>query len=308
MHIEPGSTQHYLVAASGCIPAFILMFYFDGLDRKRPEPWGLRYLVTFVGVCSVVPTLIIDQLIMNAAGADFEAKTYGSAAFNSFVLAAGVEEACKISAVFLVVWFSRSFDERMDGLVYGARAGLGFALLENCLYIWKAAETDTVAVTWVARALLAVPGHAMWSGMLGYCAARRRFDKAGPGILGGYLLAVGFHGLYDFAVFVHPALSADIGDSANFVLLTPLALTAIGWVAVRHMARTALYKDDVAEAKRSGRPMPQQMPMQPYPYPYPYPQQPGMPPGQPMPQQQGYYYPQYYYYYWPGPPRKPPGT
>jgi RsiW-degrading membrane proteinase PrsW (M82 family) len=302
VNIEPGTTAHYLVAASGAIPAFILMFYFDWLDRKRPEPWGLRYLVTLVGVLSVVPTLIIDQLLMNATGAGFETSSYGGAGFNAFVLAGGVEEMCKISAVFLVVWFSKSFDERMDGLVYGARAGLGFALLENCLYVYKSVEADQLVQTWVARAVLAVPGHAMWSGMLGYFAARRRFDKAGPGILGGYLIAVAFHGLYDFAVFVHPALSADIGESANFILLTPLALTAVGWVAVRHCARTALYLDDHSEARRAGVPMQGQMPYPPQQYPgYPPHQYPGYPPQQ---------YPGYppgqvpYYWYWPGPPRR----
>jgi RsiW-degrading membrane proteinase PrsW (M82 family) len=286
--IEPGSTTHYLVAASGCIPAFLAMFYFDWLDRKRPEPWSLRYLVTFVGVCSVVPVLIIDGIIMNATGAGLDSSTYGGAAFNSFGLAAGVEEMCKITAVFMVVWYSRSFDERMDGLVYGARAGLGFALLENCLYVYKFATTDTLVITWIARALLAVPGHAMWSGMLGYCAARQKFDKSGPGILGGYLIAVAFHGIYDFAVFVQVPLHADIGDAAAFLLLTPIVLTVVGWIVVRRMARTALHLDDQAEMRNAQ--LQGQQPVMPMQYPV-YPQ---YPPGQ-----------QPYYYYWPGPPPRP---
>jgi RsiW-degrading membrane proteinase PrsW (M82 family) len=285
VHIEEGSTAHYLVAASGCVPAFLMMFYFDWLDRKRPEPWSLRYLTTFVGVCTVIPALIADAVLLNATGGGFEATTYGGAAFNAFGLAGAVEEGAKISAVFMVAYYSRSFDERMDGLVYGARAGLGFALLENVLYIYKAAPTDALAVTWVARALLAVPGHAMWTGMLGYCAARSKFDKAGPGIFGGYLIAVMFHGLYDFSVFVQQPLHADIGDAANFVLLVPLLLTITGWIVVRRLARTALSLDDASELRKAQQPqgmMPQQQMMPGY-YPYPQGQQP-------------------YYWYWPGPP------
>ena len=276
MHIEEGTQAHYLVALSGCIPAFLMMFYFDWLDRKRPEPWSLRYLTTLVGVLSVIPALVGDALLLGATSGGFQAETYGGAAFNAFVLAGAIEELAKISAVFMVVYYSKKFDERMDGLVYGARAGLGFALLENCLYIYKAAPTDALAVTWVARALLAVPGHAMWSGMIGYCAARQKLDRAGPGIWGGYLIAVLFHGLYDFSVFVAHPLSHDIGDAAGLVLITPLALTVIGWIVVRRLARTALHMDDASELRQ------QQMAQQP-------------PPA---------YYPPQYYYYWPGPPRR----
>ena len=53
VQVEPGSAAHYLVAASGALPAIAAMLYFDWLDRKRPEPWRLRYAVTVVGMLSV---------------------------------------------------------------------------------------------------------------------------------------------------------------------------------------------------------------------------------------------------------------
>lgn len=273
MHIEEGSTAHYLVSASAAVPAIVMMLYFDWLDRKRPEPWKLRYLVTLVGLLSVIPALIADGFLMGAFHVSTIPTSYGTATFNAYGMAAAVEEASKISAVFMVVWYSRSFDERMDGLVYGARAGLGFALFENILYIQQVAPTDQLVVTWVVRALLAVPGHALWSGMLGYCAARRRFDKAGPGLFGGYLLAVFFHGTYDFSVFVQGPLRDHGNDAiANVLITVPLLLTIAGWITVRKMARTALRLDDADEVRKA--------------------QQPPMPPAGMQP----------YYWYWPGPP------
>ena len=250
MDIELYSRDHYLIALSGALPAIVAMLYFDWLDRKRPEPWGKRYLVTFVGMLSVVPVLILGAMIEMTLGPRApEPGTYEHAAYMSFGLAAGLEEACKITAVFIVVWRSRWFDERMDGLVYGARAGLGFALVENCLYIWQAAIDGHAVTVWVLRALLAVPGHAIWSGMMGYFAARRRFDHAGIGLFGGYLIAVALHGLYDFGVFVGPPLRADGKDAlAGAALLLPFVITIIGWRAVRRMARTALHLDDAAHA------------------------------------------------------------
>ena len=94
----------------------------------------------------------------------------------------------------------------MDGIVYASRAGLGFALVENVLYLLGQTTLSGQLYVWVARALLAVPGHAMWTGMIGAMAARRRFDGKGLGLIGGYLLAVAFHGAYDVAIFIQQPL------------------------------------------------------------------------------------------------------
>lgn len=251
MDVELYGREHYLVALSGALPAIAAMLYFDWLDRKRPEPWGLRYLVSFVGMLTVVPTILLALILELLVGDAVPATgTYEHAAYMSFGIAAGIEEACKISAIFAVVWFTRSFDERMDGLVYGARAGLGFALVENCLYIWQAAIEGQVVMVWILRALLAVPGHAMWSGMMGYYAARRRFDHDGPGLLGGYLIAVALHGVYDFAIFVQEPLRADgMGGLAGALLVVPILVIAGGWRLIRRMARDALARDDRAAAR-----------------------------------------------------------
>jgi RsiW-degrading membrane proteinase PrsW (M82 family) len=251
MDIVPYSSDHTLVALSGALPAIAAMLYFDWLDRKRPEPWGLRYLVTFFGMLSVIPVLILAVVIEQSMGDSVPAAgTYEHAAFLSFGLAAGVEEACKITAVFIVVWHSKRFDERMDGLVYGARAGLGFALVENCLYIYNAVIEGQWVTVWILRALLAVPGHAIWSGMMGYFAARRRFDHAGPGLLGGYLIAVLLHGVYDMALFAQVPLAADgLETAAAFLLLVPVLVSVVGWRMIRRMAQTALHLDDAAAAR-----------------------------------------------------------
>lgn len=249
--VAPYTQEHYLVAASGVLPAIVAMLYFDWLDRKRPEPWGLRYAVTFLGMLSVIPTLVVGHLVDRALGDAVPPEgSYAGAAYMAFGIAAGIEEACKITAIFLVVWRSRAFDERMDGIVYGARAGLGFALVENCLYIYMAVIQEQWVIVWILRALLAVPGHAVWSGIMGYCAARSKFDRAGPGIVGGYLLAVLLHGAYDFVIFVGTPLRADgLDAAANALLLGPIVVSVIGWRIIRRMSRTALHLDDVAHAR-----------------------------------------------------------
>jgi RsiW-degrading membrane proteinase PrsW (M82 family) len=102
----------------------------------------------------------------------------------------------------------------------------------------------------VLRALLAVPGHALWSGMIGAYAARRRFDRTGIGLIGGYLLAVSFHGLYDLSVFVQTPLRLEGHDTlAGALIAVPILLTIAAFLVVRQLARTALRLDDAHAAR-----------------------------------------------------------
>jgi RsiW-degrading membrane proteinase PrsW (M82 family) len=145
--------------------------------------------------------------------------------------------------IYWIVWRRPEFDERMDGIVYASRAGLGFALVENILYL-RGAESGLITM-WIMRAVLAVPGHAMWSGMIGAMAARKRFDGKGLGLLGGYLLAVAFHGAYDMTAFVHLPLHYEGHDTLVWLTLPILGgLTLLAFFTLRGMAKTALRLDD----------------------------------------------------------------
>lgn len=241
------------VALSGVIPALVAMWIVDRLDRKRPEPASTRRLVAFVGMLSVIPAILLERWLISDIGASVAPQfTYQGASYHAFVVAAGVEEACKIAVVYWIVWRRPEFDERMDGIVYAARAGLGFALVENVGYLLGQESIQGQLYVWVARALLAVPGHAMWTGMIGYMAARRRFDGKGLGLIGGYLLAVAFHGAYDCAVFIQQPLHFEGHDAASsMMILVPIALTLTAFFVVRSMARTALRLDDAEAATRA---------------------------------------------------------
>lgn len=242
---------HILIAASGAVPALILMAYFDWLDRKRPEPRWTRRKATFFGMLSVIPVLGLGAFVIKAFGDQVAAAgPYHVALFSSFVVAAFIEEACKMALVYWAVWHHKAFDERMDGIVYAARAGLGFAMVENVLYLSVQADLQSILVVWALRALLAVPGHAVWTGIMGYCAARAKFDRTGPGLLGGFVIAVLLHGLYDAAIFLQVPLRADDqGALASGLLLVPLIVTFVGWRTIRRMAKQALVLDDAAAAR-----------------------------------------------------------
>lgn len=246
---------HLQVALSGALPALVLMWLVDRLDARRPEPRGTRRLVVLAGMLSVIPALVLEVMIPALAAGRIEPEmTYQGSSFQAFIVAAGIEEACKIGMVYWVVWRRPEFDERMDGIVYASRAGLGFALVENVLYLLRQHTLQGQLIVWVERALLAVPGHAMWTGMIGAMAARRRFDGTGLGLFGGYLLAVAFHGAYDLSVFLQRPLQLEGRDTISHILLVvPVALTVLAFLVLRSMARTALRLDDAAAVRTAAQ-------------------------------------------------------
>ena len=250
------SSSHWAVSLSGVIPAIVAMWVVDRLDAKRPEPASLRRLVVLAGRLSVVPAILLETWITRDVGGQLLPLdiTYQGASFKAFIVAAAIEEACKILVIYWLVWRRPEFDERMDGIVYASRAGLGFALVENVMYLLGQQSLQGQLVVWVERALLAVPGHAMWTGMIGAAAARRRFDGKGVGLIGGYLLAVAFHGAYDVSVFIQQPLHLEGRDLVgHFLLLMPVALTVIAFFVLRSMARTALRLDDAQAAHQAAQ-------------------------------------------------------
>jgi protease PrsW len=233
------------IAVSGAIPALVGMWLVDRLDAKRPEPPRLRRLVAAMGMLSVIPAILLETWLVDAAGPSIgPPMTYRSASFHAFAIAAAIEEACKIMVVYWVVWRRPEFDERLDGIVYASRAGLGFALVENVKYLLDENTLDGQLHTWMMRAVLAVPGHALWTGMIGAYAARRRFDGKGLGLIGGYLLAVAFHGAYDLTAFVQMPLHFEGRDDLSSYAIPALALlTIVAFLVLRGLARTALRLD-----------------------------------------------------------------
>jgi len=252
------------LALTGALPALAAMWYVDRLDAKRPEPRGTLRKVALAGAISVIPCIAAElaltrigprvvAAVLGAIDLPHQAD-YGGALYNGFVVAAAVEELAKLLCVYWFVWHKPEFDERMDGIVYATRAGLGFAMVENVLYLLGTEGHGEFLVVYAARALLAVPGHAIWAGFVGYYAARRRFDRAGPGLIGGYLIAVFLHGAYDAAVFLRaPLIDDGYQIIANALLLVPVCIIIVGAIVLRRLATRALRADDASEALAAGR-------------------------------------------------------
>jgi protease PrsW len=242
------------LALLGAAPALLAMALFDAMDRKRPEPRRTLRRVALAGAFSALPVILVGELLKLAT----PGPGYAAALWMSFVIAAIPEEAAKLASVYLMAWHRPEFDERMDGIVYGARAGLGFALVENVAYLLLLPQSfGEYLQIYIGRAVLAVPGHAIWGGVAGYYAAKRRFDGRGPGWWGGFGLAVLMHGVYDAWVFCAPVAIADgyvwltttVSGFPVAIYAGPVLVIAGGGLLLRSLAQRALDADDADEAR-----------------------------------------------------------
>lgn len=236
--------MEWAFALTGAVPALLMMAYVDRHDAKRPEPRSALRKVALFGGLSTIPCIVAQLALDKGLGID-ESTPFG-AVFTAYVSAAFTEESAKALVLWLVIWRHPAFDERLDGIVYATRAGLGFALVENVGYLLKSHSVMGFVGIFAVRALLAVPGHAIYAGFMGYFAARKRFDGVGPGLFGGLAIAIFLHGTYDAALFLCGTLKGEQQSWALALLPVPLMVVVWGFLRLRAHAKEAERLDDLA--------------------------------------------------------------
>ncbi|RMG67458.1 MAG: protease PrsW [Bacteroidetes bacterium] len=179
-------------------PIAFIFTYVYLKDRYEREP--LKYLlITFVfGGLTAVPVIMVGQWLQEVTGTSATSSPADLLIY-SFIVVAMTEEGMK----YLVLrWYNyphREFDEPYDGIMYGVAVSLGFAAIENILYVLNGGMG-----TGLIRMFTAVPAHASFGAMMGFFVGRAKFGSRRPMLdrLKGLLVAIIFHGLYDYFLFL----------------------------------------------------------------------------------------------------------
>jgi RsiW-degrading membrane proteinase PrsW (M82 family) len=223
------------LAVLSIIPAALLVLYIYRTDIVTREPPSLLVAtfvlaVLFAGFAAVVNSALgFVQLF----------PVVGFALF--FYLVVGpVEESVKLLAVWLYPYRDRRFDSVIDGAVYGAIAGLGFATIENVLYISQNLQTPTSVllqtrigfIDGFASTLeaggqitavrgLAGPGHVVYSAFAGYYLGLAKFNRenAGPIVVKGLLIAAFIHATYNTLVGIVPGIASLLVPGVSTIVL-----------------------------------------------------------------------------------------
>lgn len=210
-------------------PGFFLMLYLYHRDRYEREPLGLVVRTFLGGALATLPVLALGRWVTQPAAHMLGIHGMGALLWQAWVEAALAEEAAKLAAVWWLAYRNPNLNEPFDGIVYAAAASLGFATLENLLYVLAGG-----VATGLVRAVLAVPAHAAFGVTMGYYVGRARFAPAPGRRLALWALAlavpVAMHGLYD-------VLAMQLEFQVAVSLLLPLV--AFFWMrAVGEMAES----------------------------------------------------------------------
>ena len=192
------------------VPAAFLMVQVYRLDRIEKEPAGLLLKLALFGALSGLAAGAIEGALTRLLDV-----TLGGSmlrlVLENFLAVALVEEACKRWVVLKFAWRHPAFDYRFDAVVYCVFSALGFAALENILYV---AEYGFAVA--VSRALLSVPGHCFFAVYMGiYLGQAKMAERAmqryyielpdetpGQYLRASLLVPTLLHGFWDFSLSV----------------------------------------------------------------------------------------------------------
>lgn len=183
-----------IILTASLLPVVVLLVYIYRKDQYQKEPLPLLLKALLGGALAGIMDIALLTLLRS-----FEVTTFASpmhhALYQAFCQAALPEEFCKLFFLYLFIWNSKYFDEYYDGLEYAACVGLGFAGLENFMYVLEGG----IAVA-VGRALFAVPAHFFFAIFMGYFFAFAKFrrNKKHTYLFLAFIVPVILHGIYDF--------------------------------------------------------------------------------------------------------------
>ena len=186
------------------LPVIVLAAYIYKKDKYEKEPFRMLLLAFFLGILSIPLDLIIVGIINGAMP--------GSTVFYSAFFEAGIpEEFSKWLLFMLVIWRNKNFNEFFDGIVYACFIGLGFAGIENLMYVFGNESFGGALATGVMRALLSVPGHFLFAVIMGYFLGLAKFrpEERGKYLLLSLLCPMLAHGIFDYLLMLSSALSEN---------------------------------------------------------------------------------------------------
>lgn len=227
-------------------PALVLLIVILIADRRKPEPFSEVILALMGGIVSVVLCLILGTQTQGLA-MDVEDPLGVFRSFNESFFGAGLpEELAKLIVLYLLVRRNKYFDEQVDGIVYAALIGLGFAAYENVLYVVGAEDVEGTAAV---RAILSVPGHFMFALLMGYWFSRFWWDKTHRfrKLFLALFIPVIAHTAFDFTCFFLGQFEDEEGVVEIISMVILLGINITGFIMARKFIRRQLAKDENPE-------------------------------------------------------------
>ncbi|OGI76145.1 hypothetical protein A3C67_01925 [Candidatus Nomurabacteria bacterium RIFCSPHIGHO2_02_FULL_42_19] len=185
-----------LALLGGIVPSLLWLWFWVREEEKKPEPAGLLTIIFILGMLAVILVLPIQKFIkMNVGSYEWQ-----------LVLWATAEEMIKFIAVMVVFYKTNQIDEATDWPIYLITAALGFAALENALFLLKPfalGETTVGLLTGQLRFLGSTLLHAVSSGIVGISMGLSLYIrplKRKCYLFSGLIVAIALHSTFNFFI------------------------------------------------------------------------------------------------------------
>jgi len=204
-------------------PVMVVIVFIYIKDKYEKEPFKFLLKNFLLGATvSVLLTFIISIVAAQFISTD-DLEDLIRPFINAFILVALVEEFSKYLIVRFYAQRNAEFNEPFDGIVYAVMVSMGFAALENALYVYQHGFE-----TGVIRAFTAVPAHATFGILMGYFMGKAKFSNNRVVLnLTGLLAATLFHGAYDLFLFIDFIPGIAVGAFISLVIGIILSNKAI---------------------------------------------------------------------------------
>lgn len=253
----PSPETIFLALSGGILPALLWLWFWLQEDRLHPEPRGMIIRAFIFGMIAVPLALPFEQAAQNSFCAGIQNVSLCSNGILVIFLWAASEELLKFVVAFFSALDTKEYDEPIDAVIYLLTVALGFAAMENTLFLISSISNTTPVVSLVTgnlRFIGATLLHVLSSGVIGlflglsFC--KSRFAKAGYLFL-GIGLAIVLHTVFNifimnyssgtetFVVFGHAWAVSKIFIIFAFVWLAILLLIA-GFEKVKQIQRCRL--------------------------------------------------------------------
>ncbi|GAA4883297.1 PrsW family glutamic-type intramembrane protease [Flaviramulus aquimarinus] len=179
-------------------PIVIIIIYIYFKDKYEKEP---NRLLLYNFLLGAIISIIITTILYNAFDIVLPL-TNNTSIFQQFIKAFFVVGLTEEFSKYIIVRYyaqpNKAFNEPFDGIVYAVMVSMGFAATENIFYVLESGYQ-----TALLRAFTAVPAHATFGILMGFYMGKAKFSKNKRFLnLTGLLLAIVFHGAYDFFLFI----------------------------------------------------------------------------------------------------------
>ncbi|WP_416197434.1 PrsW family intramembrane metalloprotease [Sporanaerobacter sp.] len=188
----------FIIAITPAIAIIAGIYLSDRYDR---EPFKILLLTYILGALAVIPTIFVEQFLSYF---NILPGIFGSF-YTAFIVAGLTEEYFKRLVVLKTAYKTKYFNEKLDGIVYAVLSSMGFATVENIIYVvYRYSYNPYIGFY---RGILSVPAHGVFAVTMGYYLSLAKFSQEEGRKKRNYrrslYMPIIFHGIFDFILMAN---------------------------------------------------------------------------------------------------------